>query len=409
MSTARDAAVGFGLDVAPLSESAQTRLKAALPYASPRNPVDITAQAFNRVELIADNLGIVFEEEQHDAVVAFFTYVAAADGMIEPIRDAIHAARERRPGCALVLSIVAPPDVVRQYEAVGCPVFEDPTRAVRAVAALHRFSRIFAEGADAVIEEGAGGPPDAPPIAPHTASLPEGPLSEREAKRLLSEAGVPVVEEKLARTAGEAARAAAAFDRPVAVKLCAPGLLHKTELGGVVLDVSNEVEARRAYETVTSRARAADPEVRVEGVLIAPMVTGGIETILGVRKDPTFGPVVMFGLGGTLVEVIEDVSFRVAPFGEAEARRMVAETRAGKLLRGTRGRGPYDVAALAAALSRLSVFAAKHGDQIETAEMNPFVVLPEGHGAVALDAVIVTRPVFPSPASSAAAFCDADS
>ena len=384
-----DAAVGFGLDVAPLSESAQTRLKAALPYASPRNPVDITAQAFNRVELISDNLGIVFEEEQHDAAVAFFTYVAAADGMIEPIRQAIHAARERRPGCALVLSIVAPPDVVRQYEAVGCPVFEDPTRAVRSVAALHRFSRIFAEGAKEVLSERASGASDATTIPPRTPSLPEGPISEREAKRLLSEAGVPVVDEELAPTADDAAHIAAAFNTPVAVKLCAPGVLHKTELGGVVLDVSTEAEARQAHEAITSRARAADPAVRIEGVLIAPMVTGGIETILGVRHDATFGPVVMFGLGGTLVEVIEDVSFRVAPFSETEARRMVAETRAGRVLRGARGRGPFDIAALAAALSRLSVFAAEHGDRIDSAEINPFVVLPEGHGAVALDAVIV--------------------
>ena len=391
-----DAAVGFGLDVAPLSESAQQRLKAALPYASPRNPVDITAQAFNRIELIGDNLGIVFEEEQHDAVVAFFTYVAAADGMVEPIRDAVHAARERRPGCALVLSIVAPPDVVRQYEAVGCPVFEDPTRAVRAVAALHRFSRIFVEAAERGPADGAGGVSYATAIAPRTASLPDGHVSEREAKRLLSEAGVPVVEEALAQTADEAARTAAAFGRPVAVKLCAPGVLHKSDVGGVVLDVSTETEARRAYETVTSRARAADPAVRIEGVLIAPMITGGVETILGVRHDPTFGPVVMFGLGGTLVEVIEDVSFRVAPFGEAEARRMIAETRAGKVLRGTRGKGPYDVTALAAALSRLSAFAAQHGDRIDSAEINPFVVLPEGHGAVALDAVIVTRPHHPT-------------
>ena len=433
-----DAAVGCGLDVAPLSESAQKRLKEALPYASPRNPVDITAQAFNRVELIADNLGIVFDEEQHDAVVAFFTYVAAADGMIEPIRDAIHAARERRPGCALVLSIVAPPDVVRQYEAVGCPVFEDPTRAVRAVAALHRFSRIFAAGTDGDSDAftsgtctdttrevaGAGvatgdvpaagaptgdvpgdvpaagvpmrAPPtdttaDTPVVAPRRANLPDGPLSEREAKRLLSEAGVPVVAEELARTADEAARVTAAFGGPVAVKLCAPGVLHKTEIGGVVLDVSTGAEARQAYEAITSRARAADPEIRIDGVLIAPMVTGGVETILGIRHDPTFGPVVMFGLGGTFVEVIEDVSFRVAPFGEAEARRMIAETRASKVLSGTRGRGPYDVATLAAALSRLSVFAAEHGDRIETAEINPFVVLPEGRGAAALDAVIVAR------------------
>ena len=375
-----DAAVGFGLDVAPLSESAQARLKAALPYASPRNPVDITAQAFNRVELVADNLGIVFEEEQHDAVVAFFTYVAAAEGMTEPIRQAVDAARARRPGCALVLSIVAPPDVVRRYEAAGCPVFEDPTRAVRSVAALHRFSRIFAERADAP----AGGPPGAP-------DLPDGPISERRAKRLLAGAGMPVAGEQLARTADEAARIAAAIGGPVAVKLCAPGVLHKTELGGVVLDVSGAAEAREAFRTVTARARAADPPVRIEGALITPMVTGGVETILGVRNDPTFGPVVLFGLGGTLVEVIDDVSFRVAPFGEAEARRLIAETRAGKVLRGARGKGPYDVAALAAALSRLSVFAAAHGGRIDSAEVNPFVVLPEGQGAVALDAVIVAR------------------
>ena len=378
-----DAAVGFGLDVAPLSESAQARLKAALPYASPRNPVDITAQAFNRVELVADNLGIVFEEEQHDAVVAFFTYVAAAEGMTEPIRQAVDAARARRPGCALVLSIVAPPDVVRRYEAAGCPVFEDPTRAVRSVAALHRFSRIFAERADAP----AGGPPG----AAGAPGLPDGPISERQAKRLLAGAGMPVAGGQLARTADEAARIAAAFGGPVAVKLCAPGVLHKTELGGVVLDVSGAAEAREAFRTVTARARAADPPVRIEGALVAPMVTGGVETILGVRNDPTFGPVVLFGLGGTLVEVIDDVSFRVAPFGEAEARRLIAETRAGKVLRGARGKGPYDVAALAAALSRLSVFAVAHGGRIDSAEINPFVVLPEGRGAVALDAVIVAR------------------
>ena len=378
-----DAAVGFGLDVAPLSESAQARLKAALPYASPRNPVDITAQAFNRVELVADNLGIVFEEEQHDAVVAFFTYVAAAEGMTEPIRQAVDAARARRPGCALVLSIVAPPEVVRRYEAAGCPVFEDPTRAVRSVAALHRFSRIFAERADA--------PAGGPPVAAGAPGLPDGPISERRAKRLLAGAGMPVAGEQLARTADEAARIAAAFGGPVAVKLCAPGVLHKTELGGVVLDVSGAAEAREAFRTVTARARAADPPVRIEGALITPMVTGGVETILGVRNDPTFGPVVLFGLGGTLVEVIDDVSFRVAPFGEAEARRLIAETRAGKVLRGARGKGPYDVAALAAALSRLSVFAAAHGGRIDSAEINPFVVLPEGQGAVALDALIVTR------------------
>ncbi|MCE2513766.1 MAG: acetate--CoA ligase family protein [Acidobacteria bacterium] len=389
-----DAAVGFGLDVAPLGEAAQARLKSALPYASPRNPVDITAQAFNQIDLIGDNLGIVFEEKQHDAVVAFFTYVAAADGMVEPVRRAIEAAHARRPECPLVLSIVAPPEVVRQYEAVGCPVFEDPTRAVRAVAALHRFGRSFAENAGRPVV-GPGGEPPTPTtrgseLLPAAAPLPDGPVSERTAKRLLAAAGVPVVEEELARTAEEAGRVAAAFGKPVAIKLCAPAALHKTELGGVALDVATPAAARDAYEAITARARAADPALEIEGVLVAPMVSGGVETILGVRRDPTFGPVVMFGLGGTLVEVMEDVSFRVAPFDEAEARRMIAETRVGRVLQGVRGRGPYDVAALAAALARLSAFAAAHGARIDSAEVNPFVVLPAGRGAVALDAVILT-------------------
>ena len=389
-----DAAVGFGLDVAPLGEAAQARLKSALPYASPRNPVDITAQAFNQIDLIGDNLGIVFEEKQHDAVVAFFTYVAAADGMVEPVRRAIEAAHARRPECPLVLSIVAPPEVVRQYEAVGCPVFEDPTRAVRAVAALHRFGRSFAENAGRPVV-GPGGEPPTPTtrgseLLPAAAPLPDGPVSERTAKRLLAAAGVPVVEEELARTAEEAGRVAAAFGKPVAIKLCAPAALHKTELGGVALDVATPAAARDAYEAITARARAADPALEIEGVLVAPMVSGGVETILGVRRDPTFGPVVMFGLGGTLVEVMEDVSFRVAPFDEAEARRMIAETRVGRVLQGVRGRGPYDVAALAVALARLSAFAAAHGARIDSAEVNPFVVLPAGRGAVALDAVILT-------------------
>ena len=385
-----DAAVGFGLDVAPLSESAQKRLKAALPYASPRNPVDITAQAFNRVELIADNLGIVLEEEQHDAVVAFFTYVAAAEGMIEPIRDAIHAARERRPGCALVLSNRRPP-------------------GRRAPVRGGRLPRV--RGSDPRGPIRGGPPPIQPDLRGGRGRSPlgtRGPRVERHDHRAAHIRACPRAPFRNGRRNASFRRrecrwstrssrapptrprgAAAAIGSPVAVKLCAPGVLHKTEVGGVVLDVSSEAEARQAYETITSRARTASPAAEIEGVLIAPMVTGGVETILGVRHDPTFGPVVMFGLGGTLVEIIEDVSFRVAPFGEGEARRMIAGTRAGKVLRGARGRGPYDVAALAAALSRLSVFAAEHGDRIDSAEVNPFVVLPEGQGAVALDAVIV--------------------
>ncbi len=375
-----DAAVAAGLDVAPMSDEAQARLKAALPYASPRNPVDITAQAFNNVDLIADNLELILADSRYDSVVAFFTYVAAADGMVDPIRDTLRAAKAAHPKTPIVLSIVGPPEVVRQYEAVGCPVFEDPTRAVQAVAALHRIASLFDRT-----------PSEAHNIKAPDERLPAGPIGEHAAKRILAAAGLPMVEERLVRTVDEAAQAADALGYPVAVKLASADVVHKTELGAVVLDVTSASAVRDAFETVTSAARSDHPSAVIDGALVSRMVTGGVETIIGVQRDLTFGPVVMFGLGGVFVEILKDVSFRVAPFGETEARRMIAETKGFAILEGTRTGRPYDIGALAAALARLSAFAANHGDRLESTEMNPFVVLPNGQGAVALDAVVIPR------------------
>ncbi len=377
-----DAAVAAGLDVAPMSDDAQARLKAALPYASPRNPVDITAQAFNNVDLIADNLDLILADGRYDSIVAFFTYVAAANGMVDPIRDTLGSAKARHPDTVIVLSIVGPPEVVRQYEAVGCPVFEDPTRAVQAVAALHRFAALFDRT-----------PSEAPGVVATETPLPAGPIGEHAAKRILAAAGLPIADERLARTADEAVQAADALGYPVAVKLASADVVHKTELGAVVLDVASAAAVHDAFETVTARARSARPSAAVDGALVSRMVTGGVETILGVQRDPTFGPVVMFGLGGVFVETLNDVSFRVAPFDETEARRMIAETKGSAILDGARSGRPFDVAALAAALARLSTFAAGHGDELESAEVNPFVVLPQGQGAAALDAVMLRRRV----------------
>jgi acyl-CoA synthetase (NDP forming) len=125
--------------------------------------------------------------------------------------------------------------------------------------------------------------------------------------------------------------------------------------------------------------------------LIAPQIAGGVETILGVQRDPVFGPVVMFGLGGIFVEVFKDVTFRVAPFDASEARRMIGEIKGYALLEGVRGQPPADIDALAAALVQLSEFAGRHTATLESIDLNPFVVLPQGQGAVALDAVIVSR------------------
>ena len=375
-----DEAVERGLEVTPMSAAAQARLKALLPYASPRNPVDITAQAFNDLTLVTTNLDVMLAEGTYDAIVAFFTFVAAAKGMVGPISETFREAKRRHPNCLLIMSIVGPPDIVRRYEEAGCPVFEDPARAVRVVDALSRFSEAFAR--------------HTPPVAltaPAPAPLPAAPIGEQAAKRILGEAGLPIVDERLSSTAREAVSAAIELGFPVALKIASPDILHKTEAGGVELGLAAADDVAQAFAAVTGRARLARPDARIEGVLVSRMVTGGVETILGVQDDPTFGPVVMFGLGGIFVETLKDMVFRVAPFEADEAHRMMRELKGFPLLDGVRGRPRCDLDALAAALAALSRFAAGHAGHLHSAELNPVVVLPEGRGLVALDALIVPK------------------
>ena len=379
-----DEAVACGLDVAPMSDRAQARLKARLPYASPRNPVDITAQAFNDLDLIGSNLDVMLEEGRYDAIVAFFTFVAAAEAMVAPVREILEDARRRHPDHLLVLSIVGPPDVVEHYEAAGCPVFEDPSRAVRAVAALARFVESFDRPAST-----------APAVAPAAIPLPPPPIGETAARRIFADAGLPVIESRLCGTARDAAEAAAELGFPVALKIASPDIAHKSDVGGVALDLGTPEAVARAFTALVAAARSARPGAHVEGILVSPMVTGGVEMILGVQHDPTFGPVVMCGLGGVFVEILADVCFRPAPFDAAEAHRMLRELRGYPLLAGARGRPPGDVDALAAALAALSRFAAAHAGQLESAELNPVLVRPVGQGVVALDALIV--PGTPEP------------
>ena len=162
-----------------------------------------------------------------------------------------------------------------------------------------------------------------------------------------------------------------------------------SEIGGVLLDVADEAAARDGYATLITRAKTARPDANIDGVVVAPMIAGGVETILGVKRDPAFGPVVVFGLGGIFVEVLGDVTQRLAPFGVAEAHEMIREVKGFALLDGARGAAPADVDALAEALSRLSVLAHANADRIESIDINPFLVLPKGEGAFAVDALIV--------------------
>jgi len=175
----------------------------------------------------------------------------------------------------------------------------------------------------------------------------------------------------------------------VVAKIVSPDIPHKTEVGGVVLGLQDATAVEVAYASLMARAGKARPDARLEGVLIAPMLQGGVEVILGIHRDPTFGPMVMYGSGGTAVELFKDVAFASAPLTPARAAGLIERVRSTQLLRGWRGGPRYDEAALIDALCRLSDFGMAHAHELESVDINPFVVRAEG--AACLDAVIVLR------------------
>ena len=371
-----DAAEDHGIETPSMPEAAQAALKARLPFAATRNPVDVTAQAFNDMSLVEANMRILLEQGGYDAILAFWTSVAGAPSIAENLIAAVEAGRAGFEDRLIVQSLVAPSEIVARYEAKGYPVFEDPSRAVAAMAALMHFGQAFAR-------REAETPP---PLTP--AAIPDGPIGERAAKTILAVAGLEMVPDRLVTSAAEAEVAARDFDGPVAMKIASPDILHKTEAGGIALNVAPQATAA-AYDRIMADVSRHAPEARIEGVLVSPMVEGGVEVILGAKRDPVFGPVVMLGLGGIFTEVFKDVAFRRAPIGPAEARGMIGDLKGRALLEGARGAPPADLDALSDAVSRLSRFAVANADTIESVELNPLRALPER--AVALDALIVKR------------------
>lgn len=211
-------------------------------------------------------------------------------------------------------------------------------------------------------------------------------LSEVEAKAALGDAGVPVTATSLAQTREEAAAQAEAMGYPVALKVVSPNVAHKSDVGGVVLGIESHEEVAEAYDEIISSVQAAQPSAVIEGVSVQEMASPGVEVIVGVTTDPQFGPVMMFGLGGIMVEVLGDVAFRLAPLGEGDARDMIDEIQGRQVLDGVRGQPPVDLGAIEAMLDRVSAFAAEHPEVAEL-DLNPVIASPEG--AIAVDARIV--------------------
>ena len=377
-----DAAADYGLDVPPLPAATQARLKALVPFASTRNPVDVTGQFINDPSATLPMFEMLIRDGGFAAIVCYIGSAGVIPQLMASLLPSFATIGQRFPDHLLLLSMIAGAGTRRQCESLGWLVFENPTRAVAAVAALRGFGRAFA------VSDVAAPAPAARSAVPAAG----GSLDEAHSKQLLRAAGMPVPDERSAGNAEEAAAAAEAIGYPVAMKILSPDIVHKSDIGGVALGVSDRAAVLATYDRLRAAAGAAAPSARIVGVLVSPMISDGIELIVGVNNDPVFGPVVVCGLGGVLVEVMAATTLRRAPFAADEARRMIAAGPAAALLAGVRGRPAGDVDALADALAALSRFAAANADWLASVDINPLVVRPAGHGVVALDAVIAVRP-----------------
>jgi len=214
-------------------------------------------------------------------------------------------------------------------------------------------------------------------------------LGEFETRPLLQAYGIPIIPGDLARSAEEAAAVADQVGYPVVMKIVSPDILHKSDSGGILLNLSDKSAVMNGYRQITARVSAAMPDAQIEGVLVESMAPKGHEVILGMRRDPQFGPLMMFGFGGIYVELFADVAFRIAPLSAGDAEAMIHETKAGRLLQGLRGAPPADRKALIDVMMRLSQIAVDF-PELEEMEINPLLVMQ--NGVLALDARAIARP-----------------
>lgn len=211
-------------------------------------------------------------------------------------------------------------------------------------------------------------------------------LTEIESKEILAEAGIPVAKATLARTPKEAAEAATKVGFPVVLKIVSPDITHKSDVGGVRVGLKSAAEVQSAFDEIVASVKSKQPEARIEGVAVQPMAPQGVEVIVGMSKDPQFGPVLMFGLGGIFVEVLKDVAFRIVPLEPGDARQMIREIKGFPVLQGVRGQEPADLGALESLLLKISEFVEAH-PEIDELDLNPVFAYKDG--CIAVDARIV--------------------
>ena len=382
---ATDASVRYGMQISQFSEATKAKLRAGLPKeASVNNPVDLIGDAqSDRYELALQAL----YDEGVDCGLVLLTPQAMVD--LKKVAETI-ASVGPRFGKTILTSILGLTDItpaVEVLESNNIPHYTFPESAVRALAAMYEYQR-WVERPRTQIKHFDVDVGKAQEIILNAKRAGLTNLPQDEALRILSTYGIPVIKTETALSKTEAVEAATRIGYPVAMKIVSPDVVHKIDVGGVKLDLNSDQDVSEAFDEILKNVNSRVPGARIEGVLLQEYITGGTETIIGIHRDPKFGPLLMFGLGGIYVEAYRDVSFRLAPIRELSADNMISQIRGSKILQGFRGQPPADTKTIAECIERLSQLSIDLPDVTEL-DVNPLVAF--ANGCKALDArVIIT-------------------
>jgi acetyl coenzyme A synthetase (ADP forming)-like protein len=386
---ATDAAVRHGVQLAEFTEETVRKLRELLPpTVNVANPVDMTGEPNEqRYETVVRT---VLEDPNVAGVVVIAAphILMSLENIARHIVRAVQEIHTEKPVLACLMAVTDARPAIEILEEANIPHYSFPERAARALAAMARYRewvhrprteyRVFT---DVQIEQ-------ARETIARAKRQGRSLLLEPEAHDVLKAYGFPVLQYRFAKSEDEALHAAREIGYPVVLKIVSPDIAHKVDVGGVKLDIHSDAELRENYRQMLADVQKAKPDARIFGVFVQEFIKGGKETILGLKRDPLFGPLLMFGLGGIYVEALRDVTFRIAPIRELGVHRMIRQIRGFKILEGFRGEPPSDIDAIAECLARLSQLATQLEEIVEL-DINPLVVFERGRGARVVDARIV--------------------
>ncbi len=398
---AADLLTDFGVNIPELDEKTQTKLKAILPpAASVTNPVDLAGGTDSNPAIFADCANIILKDHNIGGLLIVGLFggygIRFAESLALIEEDASHQMgkmmKKRNKPIVLhsLFSFEKPHslDLLRYY---GIPVYDSLEIACKCISVLSQYGNYLKEYhviTNFVFNWGAKAKPEAKKIIKTVRRENRKFLLEYEAKQLLGLHGAPVSQDLLAKTTDEAVSFAKEIGKQVALKIVSPDIMHKSDAGGVRLNLHKEKEIRKAFNEILKNAKRFKAKADIRGILVSPMAKEGVEVIIGTKIDDQFGPVIMYGLGGIMVEILKDVTFRVLPITSTSAKRMIQETKSFPILEGIRGDSPYDKKALRKVLQVCSEIIEAY-PEIQEMDLNPVIVHEDGVNIV--DARIILK------------------